>query len=788
MYGDNGSGKSGYCRILKSLCRVRDGADEPIEADVFTRTRGGPAEVKVRFTVGSGDATEATWRAGTPSPGHLRRISVFDSRAAPLYVNKDNRVEFLPFGLDLLPRLGDVCQEIARRIDREMAALRTQYASPVVGFNHATDAGIAVAKLILLTPTIGLPSEASLRSMGSWDDSHIAALAQRERDVLRDPLATAALCDRAALAAETMNTLVVNALNVLSDGALAILRNTVAQAKAARAAVALVAQESFREEPLSGVGTAAWHQLFEHARQYSTVAYPGQEFPVTEAGARCLLCHQELEPEASRRLQRFDEFVQSAAEEHARQCEATLQEAVNGIEALALGDSTLQTAALFGFEGADDMLAVGTAAVLEALRVRQPAALAYAAGQLVSLDVVPLPDFLPARLTVTAVGYRERATGLRASAADPAIRVDMIAQRDQLLDRRQLSRSLDHLVARRAALDRLHRLQQARNTCDTTAISRAGTELRRQFITDEFKKRFKDEVADLGIAYLPLKVGDRSERGTNYVGVTLDAVREVKNDTILSEGERKALALACFLAEVGGDPNLSGLIFDDPVSSLDHRHRHLVASRLVKEAKKGRQVIVFTHDLVFYHEMTEAAASAVPPVPVASHEIRHTQQHGFGTVFENEQPWISKKARARLPLLEQHIARVRGIPDRTSDDYRHGVKAYYTDLREAWERLVEGDLLSDVVGRFQSDVKTQTLKRVVVNDDDYRLVYFAMKRASRWSGHDRAAATQTAPPSPEEMSADLATLVAFLRKVKDRSVRTAAVREALEEPPAGNLA
>jgi hypothetical protein len=40
--------------------------------------------------------------------------------------------------------------------------------------------------------------------------------------------------------------------------------------------------------------------------------------------------------------------------------------------------------------------------------------------------------------------------------------------------------------------------------------------------------------------------------------------------------------------------------------------------------------------------------------------------------------------------------------------------AFYTDLRETWERLVEEVLLGKVVEQFNRDVKTQSLKGVVV--------------------------------------------------------------------------
>jgi len=73
-----------------------------------------------------------------------------------------------------------------------------------------------------------------------------------------------------------------------------------------------------------------------------------------------------------------------------------------------------------------------------------------------------------------------------------------------------------------------------------------------------------------------------------------------KVEEVLSEGEHRCLATAAFLAELGQSGHTSAIVLDDPVSSLDHKHRDAVAARLVEEAK-ARQVIIFTHDLAFLY-------------------------------------------------------------------------------------------------------------------------------------------------------------------------------------------
>ena len=86
---------------------------------------------------------------------------------------------------------------------------------------------------------------------------------------------------------------------------------------------------------------------------------------------------------------------------------------------------------------------------------------------------------------------------------------------------------------------------------------------------------------------------------------------------MLSEGEHRTLGLACFLVDVNGHPVKHRIIVDDPVSSLVHVGIRRVAARLVDERASGPEVIVFTHNLLFFSAvMSLAAPHASSLVPV----------------------------------------------------------------------------------------------------------------------------------------------------------------------------
>jgi hypothetical protein len=244
--------------------------------------------------------------------------------------------------------------------------------------------------------------------------------------------------------------------------------------------------------------------------------------------------------------------------------------------------------------------------------------------------------------------------------------------------------------------------------------------------------------------------------------------------------------LACFLAETIGVPGHSGIVVDDPVSSLDHLRTERVARRLAEEARSGRQVIVFTHDLVFsYAIRAEAAATQTP---IVTHWLRRGADNRPGIVAVGEDPWQLKKVPARIGTLTDNLARLARTQDRTGEDYRRSVTGFYADLRETWERLVEELLLNAVVSRFQTGVATQSLKGVDVQDDDYSRVFHAMARVSRYSGHDTAVGRQLLVPGAAEMAADLEVLRTYADQLRRRIEQNATRRRSLEDPPVGELA
>lgn len=369
----------------------------------------------------------------------------------------------------------------------------------------------------------------------------------------------------------------------------------------------------------------------------------------------------------------------------------------------------------------------------------------------------------------------------------PGHSAEMIARAEELIDAHRLSLELDVVLVRRADVERRQRLLGCKSGLDTRPISTVATRLRRELVTPELRTGIENEIKELDLEDVPFRFEEASDRGRNYFDIVLDTPLGADKARVLSEGEQRALGIACFFAEMKRIRGKHGIIVDDPVSSLDHRRIRKVAKRLVAEAAAGRQVVIFTHHLVFYQEVISAAAALNPQVPVLANLISKLDGR-FGAVTEDDEPWIAKKVVRRIEALRTRVNAIPEDADRGTDEYRRLAKDFYTDLRETWERFVEEVLLCSVVERFSSGVKTQSLRDLAVEDADYQVIFAAISKISENSGHDMAAGRQLPPPGKAEMRRDLEHLDQFRMHVHRRKNETRDRRAALECPPRGAVA
>jgi energy-coupling factor transporter ATP-binding protein EcfA2 len=764
IYGDNGSGKSGYSRVLKKACRARDQSEQILPNANALPGKAGLAAATFEITV-NGAPKESRWENGKPAPQELSTLAIFDSRCARAYLDEENDFSYVPYGLDILEGLASVCRQFDSRIKAEQA----QCAVDKTVFNDLAATQTAAGKLV--ADLNAKTSVADVEKLAVLSAVEVARRDELEKSLKADnPKEKAIQVRLRAARIQQVANKAFEKSRIVDDAGLGKLKGLAEAYHIAKAAAEL-ASNAFKNDAtlLPGTGGEVWKELFEAARKFSLEAYPDKKFPQLGDGAPCPLCQQPLKDGAGH-LIRFEEFVQQEAEKNMRACKKALMEQYKPFETqnLVLGFDEV----LFKeVEGLDAALAKTTRDFEKALLERHKAIIQACADRAWD-KVVPEPASPTTQLQALALNLSKEAEDLE-KAADEKARAALQSEFNELDARLKLSKLKTVVISAIDKYSLAARLVQCLSAVKTNSITMKATELAEKVVSKELADALNQEFKAIGAGTLHMSLSTRSAKGKTLHKLKLELPQARNPTDILSEGEQRAIAVGSFLAEVNIGKGTGGVIFDDPVSSLDHKRRERVSTRLVQEASK-RQVIVLTHDIYFLWTLMHEAEQIGVPITTQSLSRRSM---GFG-VPEPHIPFETMGTKARVGVLRNmqlQIAKIHKSGD--EPEWRRQSVDCYRQLRIAWERAVEEVLFQNVVLRFRKGVSTQPLVGVSVEDADYNSIEQAMTKCSNYA-HDQALMGGVAIPEPDELLADIQVLEDWRVAVVKRAEAVAKRRKA----------
>lgn len=224
-------------------------------------------------------------------------------------------------------------------------------------------------------------------------------------------------------------------------------------------------------------------------------------------------------------------------------------------------------------------------------------------------------------------------------------------------------------------------------------------------ISENFKDILKQEWDDLLCPDIDYKLKiDEWKTAINQ------SISNNKLKDILSEWEQKSIALAEFIAELKMSWGNKPIVFDDPVNSLDEERLTRVARKLMNLSKE-RQVIVFTHNLLLFYAFEQI------------HEQYNKQKLDFEYVFYSveRQNWKCWKLLKNIPPSKEsfkaYITKINKLLNPIPKDIIESELSTkcYEYLRSAIELLVEEGLFNRVVKRYKKNVATSNLLNISWN-------------------------------------------------------------------------
>jgi ABC-type multidrug transport system ATPase subunit len=685
IFGENGSGKTGYTRILKALADVR--TFEEILPDVNETGAAAPQECLVKY-VEDDIADEHRWK-GERGVVPFTAISIFDSPAVALHVDDDLNYIYTPGDLALFAVVGKAIDGIHELLDDAIAGRRPK-GNPFV--SHFTNGTAVYAAVETLGPTTEIEAVEKLALGGE------EAKAERDaKQVVVDALRGGAV-DAQTAAARTRRDLAAKLAEVataVDNFQVELYGDTVGELAEAESAYGQIRAAFAAQSGAEGDAEEKWQDFVLAGEEYRHhLVSQGNHDP-----DHCIYCRQSLDAQAKARLETYREFADDAGRKRVDAAKTAIDRLTRGI--LAVDLRTAQDAlASAREENSEDQGLMDAGRFLEDVD-----------ACLVSIRsgvAVPQGEVGKQAVVIKSYGERRRAEEdslIEALDAKRAERVEKLKEADaelaDVVDRIELSARLDAIRSHvedakwAAKAEQLSKRFRGISASLTATVKAASAKL----LNTDFERRFEEECHALrapkvGLAF-PGRRGEPARRKT--------VSANHKPSKVLSEGEQKVIGLADFLAEVSLRQSSVPVVFDDPVNSLDYRRIAEVSSRIAALASE-RQVIIFTHNIWLTVELLAQFESKRDECTY----YRVTDEAGKGKIVEGSHPrWDTVKGtKGKINATLQDAKAAEG------ETREALVERAYSLMRTWSEVVVEEELFAGVLGRFAPNVAMGKLEKV----------------------------------------------------------------------------
>lgn len=756
VYGNNGSGKSGYVRLLKHVCGARDLGT--LHRNVY---KPGSAAQKACISFEQdGTPKSHTW-SGQGICDDLNSVDIFDTSFGKVFISSEAEVSYEPPVLSFFSSLILVCEKVTAALETEANRLQSKKPN-IPAEKKVTTEGIWYESISAKTTPQVIDKHCAF---GSTEETEMQTLQQRLAEQ-----APAEKAKQLRKQKQHIDTLVQNAQKFLEQLSDENCRRIVAAKKKwilKKKAADIAAEKVFSGSELEGIGSDVWKKLWEAARNYSlSSAYKETEYPKVSEGSRCVLCHQTLTQEAQDRLISFENFVKGEMQKAATDAAKEYEIASQTVEELPTSESLKTRIDATGIQQ-DEVVSQMTEFFTQ-LQSRK--------DQLKGIDS---EEAIPA--SPPSPKWIEGANAHSKSVNELAAKYEADAKSD---NRNENKTKLNSLQARkwlsehRAAIDEevkrlklLSMIEVAKKSTNTKALSQKKGDLAEALITDAFVQRFNAELKAIGASQVKVElVKSKVTKGRVLHKLQLRGAAQNGLADVLSEGENRIVSIAAFLADVTGKSNHAPFIFDDPISSLDQTYEEAVVQRLI-ELSQDKQVIVFTHRLSLLGTVRHfAKKKSIKPDVVC---IRSAD---WGTGEPAPIPFSQSDIKTALStLLNQRYQGAKKASE--NGEFEHAeilLKSICSDFRTLVERSIENDLLCGVVQRFQRPVHTLKLKDLAkLKAADCNLLDSLMTKYSGFE-HSQPAESPVDLPKPDDLLADMTSLKSWREEYAERSTSAVA--------------
>jgi len=736
IYGNNASGKSSYSRILKKLCWSRNSNVE-LKKNVFSPSA---TQQKVDFIIEvNGTNTPFQWLENSPTHSALSSIFVYDNDCGNVYVNNENPTQYKPIGIDVLERLIPVLNEISQKLNSEIATYNTQKPSldPAL---YATLTGQWFANFESKTRNeIDTYIQFNQTNTDRKQELFTLINSQNPQQNIQNLTSLKGRIENYIQQFKRIEEL-------FNEASIQEIRNLRSSYESVKQAYDIATNELKGLNTFEGFGTNPWRTLWDAAKNFanSNGMTDGQSFPSGESLEKCVFCQQDLDEAAKHRLLGFGRFILNDVSTQLSTIQREIEQKTSNYNNLVIAPfenftELIQFITDFQIQHETFSQSVNSAKIILINHLKNGGEINVTVNSISAIVGSLLPN-----ITVQLEQNNQLLNNRNA----------LVTEYNELITKEFL---FTHKTTILRYFDE-NKYKAWIGVCQaqlsTNSVSRKiGEFMEDQAVTlqhSEFINHLSYFNQDLSSKVLISKT--KTTQGNTFQKCSLNGITHTI-DSILSEGEKKVIALSNFLADCTIDNRKNSIVFDDPVTSLDMDYRELIATKIV-ELSTDRQIIVLTHDLYFVRLLLDIHKKKFGQECFI---IGVEKNRGVAGIVSDEIPYLAKNIQERINSIRRDLDLIDSLPLNQTQRIEEITEKLKKQFRKLLEKSVEDILANESIKRFSKNINLKAgylSGYVIVEHSDIKLLLDLFGKYST-TEHDGGIEVQSNQLNPTDIRIDL---------------------------------
>lgn len=749
IFGYNATGKSGYVRILKRVSKSR--TSEDVWSDIYNTQEKNVG--KAKFIVDIDNKEKEIFWNGESEVYPLDLIDVFDNKCVKVFLTNELTFGFKPYGFELFSIISNAINQLKELLESDILKRKK-----VVDFSIYFNAGTQIFKIVKqLSPYTHMDE---IEKLAGFSGDDLLKLESKKTDKIS--LATINIEDKIKIINNEKNSL-ENLKSIILD-IKCELSITKIQNYNVLVKKYLTAKKNIESKKIIDLTkykiplqeTNEWDDFIRSAENYIKKLPQNDRYP--SSGYECIYCRQKLSEDAIMLIKRYRSILESQEEIMLKNC---------------LLEVDIVTQFLNNKSFSLNFISKETENILNNLdkplfdKIKKYCELAESLREKLVNSLINkketesnfiLEQIIEDKL-VEIINQKE--TFIAKLKGDVSERVNRIEELDaeinELTDSKTLKDKKDQVLKYLEDLKWVQKAEELNRLTTTRSVTDLSKKVWENLITDDFKRKFDEERNLLQAPIIEFVFP--SEYGIQKRCKSLSGLKNI--DDFLSEGEQKAIALADFLAEISLKTINAPLVFDDPVTSFDHIRRRVIAQRLCEESQK-RQVVIFTHDILFLSYLKECCEN---DCDVSLHWIEKGEEGVYGRVSLNDCPLLDSYDE-RIKKVENCIQNIQTLSGSVKEEE---IMKGFSLLRASYESFVIEKIFKKVVLRWKERIQMLNLKKVIFDEELLVEVQNKFEELSLYvNAHIHSDLIRQEPPDDAKLKNELNHLKKLTQSLKSK--------------------